>query len=223
MKISRCKFLPNILLPQRCKKSSMPLIKLNRLFSFLHSLSCFSPQEQSFYSSRWMHFAHSTSFQWKVLQFSSWLKKQTGFCCQRLEFFLCASPLRQQIKLSLIVLPFWARCIHTMLAKTLIIKSKYVETMENAFSYETFFPLCNESLFHTGLHCCSFKQIEIIFTKIIIQRESFVFTCGYFDINMKTLHSFVYTSITYLVILLQFNFEWVQQQLAVFNAVKSWI
>lgn len=53
----------------------------------------------------------------------------------------------------------------------------------------------------------SSKQIEIIFTKIIIQSESFVFTCGYFDINMSLLHSFVYTSITYLVILLQFNFE----------------
>ncbi|CRK99315.1 CLUMA_CG012766, isoform A [Clunio marinus] len=53
-------------------------------------------------------------------------------------------------------------------------------------------------------------EIEIILTKIIIQMESFVFTCGYFDINMKMLHSFVYTSITYLVILLQFNFEEVE-------------
>lgn len=56
--------------------------------------------------------------------------------------------------------------------------------------------------------CCFYAQIEIIFTKIIIQSQSFVFTCGYFDINMRMLHSFVYTSITYLVILLQFNFEW---------------
>lgn len=61
---------------------------------------------------------------------------------------------------------------------------------------------------HTSFHCLLFPcQIEIIFTKIIIQRQSFVFTCGYFEINMRMLHSFVYTSITYLVILLQFNFE----------------
>lgn len=50
-------------------------------------------------------------------------------------------------------------------------------------------------------------QIEIILMKISIQRNSFIFTCGYFDINMSLLHSVIYTSITYLVILLQFNFE----------------
>lgn len=50
-------------------------------------------------------------------------------------------------------------------------------------------------------------QIEIILTQIILQSRSLAFTCGYFDVDMRMLHSFVYTSITYLVILLQFNFE----------------
>lgn len=114
------------------EQSLKPLIK-HSLFSFLSSRLLF-PQAQYSFSSHWMHSAHSTSFQWKVLQFSSWLKKQTGYCCQRLEFFLCASPLRQQIKLSLIVRRlFWTRCVHMMLAKTLIIKSKYVENHECAF------------------------------------------------------------------------------------------
>ena len=162
-----------------------------------------------------MHFALFSCSQSKLLQFSSWLRKPIGVCYRLLLPSLCAHPLNQQIKLSMIVQLSWIRSIHMIRLKALIIKSKYafhcplfcyLWSMNQFFSHELFFRwihCCSHS--HLLLYICT--QVEIIFTKIIIQSESFAFTCGYFAIDMRMMHSFVYTSITYLVILLQFNFE----------------
>lgn len=157
------------------------------------------PQERFSSTSRWMHSALFTCFRWKLSQFSSWLKKHIGFCCRLSAFFLCAHPPSQQIKLSLIVQRSWARRTPLMPSEALIIKSTYV-----LIGFCS--PVIDDSFFNT-IFLSSSIQIEIIVTKIIIQNESLLFTCGYFDINMRLMHSIVGTSITYLVILLQFNFE----------------